>query len=243
MQANAARNRALLIGTVWSLAAAVALAWFKSALSEPIYLWTLGVVACGWAGIVLYASAAAQRAQSATIAGAWDEVRTMLDRLAQSSRAQLQQACGELARADALLEHAIAQLMAVFDRLNDQACRQQNELALAAAKVQGTPAAERLRAEAGRVASDVNAAVMALQFRDVVGQKLGHVRRELEALERLMQRIGVASGAQSEPAAARGPGQADLAARVQSLLRELEEARAVSPVQQQLMHAGEIDLF
>lgn len=55
MQPNGARNRALLIGTGWTLAAAVALALFKSSPSEPIYLWTLGVVAFGWAGELMRA--------------------------------------------------------------------------------------------------------------------------------------------------------------------------------------------
>lgn len=244
MQANGARKRALLIGTGWTLAAAVALAFFKSSPSGPIYLWTLGVVALGCTGVLLHALAAERRAASAALAAAGCETRAVVASLAQAMGVEMRRACGELARVDELLAHAIEQLMAAFDSVSDQAHRHQSELALAAA-ARGTPAAHGLRAAAERVASDVNGAVTALQFRDVVGQKLGHVRRELEALEQVMQRIRELSAAQSKPAAAPGRAHApaELAARVQGLLRELERAKAASPAQQELMRAGEVDLF
>ena len=241
MQPNCARNQALLIGTGLTLAAAVALAGFKSAASEPIYLWTLGVVAFGWAWVVLRAFAAEQRAASAALAAAGGETRAVLDHLARAMGVEMQRACGELARVDDLLAHAIEQLMAAFNSVGEQARRHQSELELEAQGAQGTAAAQRLRAAAERVANDMNGAVTALQFRDVVGQKLGHVRRELETLEQVMQRVRDASCAHTEPEAA--GGRAGLAARVQDLLRELEQAKAASPAQQALMHAGEVDLF
>jgi hypothetical protein len=77
---------------------------------------------------------------------------------------------------------------------------------------------------------DVNGAVIAMQFRDVVGQKLGHVRGELDTVDRLMRRIGES-------------GQENFAARVQELLHELEHKKASNPAQQQLMHAGDVTLF
>ena len=77
---------------------------------------------------------------------------------------------------------------------------------------------------------DVNGAVIAMQFRDVVGQKLGHVRGELDALDQLMRRIGES-------------GQENFAARVQELLHEMGHKKASNPAQQQLMHAGEVTLF
>lgn len=245
MQPNRARNRALLMGTGWTLAAAVALAFFKSARSEPIYLWSLGVVALGWTGVLLHALAAGQRAASASLAVAGGETRAVIDGLAQALGMEMQRACGELRRVDELLAHAIAQLMTAFNSVSEQARRHQSELARAAAGAQGTPAEERLRAAAERVASDVNGAVTALQFRDVVGQKLGHVRRELEALEQVMRRIRELSSAPpgAAPGPLRGPEQADLAARVRGLLQELEQTKAASPAQQALMHAGEVDLF
>lgn len=77
---------------------------------------------------------------------------------------------------------------------------------------------------------DVNGAVIAMQFRDVVGQKLGHVRGELDTLDQLMQRICESR-------------QENFAARVQELLHEMEQKKASNPAQQQLMHAGEVTLF
>ena len=77
---------------------------------------------------------------------------------------------------------------------------------------------------------DVNGAVIAMQFRDVVGQKLGHVRGELDTLDQLMRRIGES-------------GQENFAARVQELLHEMGHKKASNPAQQQLMHAGEVTLF
>lgn len=247
MQPNRARNRALLIGTGWTLAAAVALALFKSSPTEPIYLWSLGVVAFGWTGVLLHALPAEQRAADATLAALGCDTRAMIDGLAQAVGIRMQRAGSELLRVDELLEHAIEQLMTAFNGVSEQARCQQSDLALATARAKGAAAAERLRAAAERVAMDVNGAVTALQFRDVVGQKLGHVRRELEALEQVMRRIREASGAPFAPAAALGrapePEPAHLAVLVWGLLRELEQAKAASPAQQELMHAGEVDLF
>lgn len=246
VQPNGARNRALLIGTGWTLAAALALAGFKSAASEPIYLWSLGLVALGWAGVLLHALAAERRVASASLAASGCETRAVLDGLAQAMGMEMQRACSELVRVDDLLAHAIEQLMAAFSSASEQVRSHQSELALAAAGARG-PDAEQLRATAERFANEVNGAVTALQFRDVVGQKLGHVRRELEALQQVMHRVREASSAPSgpepAPGRARAPGHADLAARVLDLLRELEQAKAASPVQQELMHAGDVELF
>lgn len=248
MQLNGAQKRALLIGAAWTLAAAmVSVLLFKSLLFEPIYLWTLGVVALGWAGILLHALAAGRRAAGISAVAACGEFRAVIDGLAQVMSAEMRRACKELMRVDELLAHAIEQLMSAFNSVSDQASSHQSELAQAAAAAQGTPAAERLRLAAERVAKDVNGAVTALQFRDVVGQKLGHVRRELEALEQVMDRIRAVSAAQPEqastPERSCEPGQTLLAARIQGLLLELEHAKATSPAQQELMHAGEVDLF
>ncbi len=247
VQPNAARNRALLMGTGWTLAAGAAFALFKSSPSEPICLWSLGLVASGWAGVLLHALATEQRAAGASLATAGCETRVVIDGLAQAMGMEMRRACGELVRVDELLAHAIEQLMAAFGSVSEQARRRRSELESEADGAQGTPDAEQLRAAAERVASEVNGAITALQFRDVVGQKLGHVRRELEALEKVMQQVREASRAQSGPepvpGRARAQGRADLAARVWGLLRELEQAKAASPAQQELMHAGEVDLF
>jgi hypothetical protein len=238
---NHAFERALLTGTGWTLAVLCALALFKSSASAPIYLWALGIVALGWAGILRHALAEQGRAASAAVAGACSEHGAALDDMAQAMAAQMRWAGSELLRVDDLLAHAIEQLMAAFNSVNDGVSRYQRELAQAAAASPGAAAAEVLRQVAERVARDVDDAVMALQFRDVVGQKLGHVRRELEALERLMQRIREVFAAQPGPVPAGGGAQ--LATMVRSLLQELEQMKAASPVQQKLMHAGEVELF
>lgn len=245
MQRNGARRRALLAGGGWTAAAVAALAWFKSAPAEPITLWTMGVVALGWAGILLYALAAERRAAGITIAAAGCDSRGVIDGLAQAMGAEMQRACRELVQVDELLAHAIERLMAAFDSVSEQGHRHQSELALAAAGAQRTPEAERWRAAAEHAASNISKAVTALQFRDVVGQKLGYVRRELEALEQLMQRVRELSAAQAEAAmvGGRARAQAQFAARVKALLLELEQVKAANPAQQALMHAGEVDLF
>jgi len=238
---NGARKQALLIGTGWTLAVLAALALFKSFPTTPIYLWALGIVALGWAGILRHTVAAEGCAASAAVAAACAEHGAALDGLAQAMGAQMRRAGSELLRVDELLAHAIEQLMAAFNGVNDELSRYQRELAPAGAAAPGADAAERLRRVAEQVARDMNGAVMALQFRDVVGQKLGHVRRELEALERLMQRVRDNSAAQ--PYLAPATGRAQLATTVQCLLQELEQMKAASPAQQELMHAGEVELF
>ena len=246
MQTNSARNKALLFGTGWTLAMAAAPAFLKSSGFEPIYLMTLGAMALGWAGALLYALATSERAANEAIAAAAREDRTVVGDLAKVVGIEMQRARIELVRVDDLLAHAIAQLMSAFNSVSNEARRHQEELVNAATAAQGTEAAESLRAAAERVASDVNGAVTALQFRDVVGQKLGHVRQELDALERVMQQIRDVSDSQTQPQAALGrapPESGALGARVQGLLRNLEQGKATSPVQQELMHAGDVELF
>lgn len=239
MQTNAARNRAFLAGAVWTLAIIAAHVWFKSAAFEPISLMSMGAVGLGWAWLLLQAVKAERRTAQKLIAGLGNENLVVIDELADVISMEMQRAHIELGRVDDLLAHAIEQLMSAFNSVGEQARSHQDELARMASEARGGPGAEELRAAAEQVAKDVNGAVMALQFRDVVGQKLGHVRRELEALEQVMRQIRMVSGGN----AAAPPKQADLAALVQGLLREMKQTRATSPVQQELMHAGEIDLF
>jgi len=247
MQLSSLRNRALMIGAGWTLAAPAALAWFNLGAAEPIYPWSLGVVALVWAVILQQAVALAERAANAALARAASETRSVIDGVARAMANEISGACGELTRVDELLAHAIEQLMTAFNSVSDQVYVHQRELERQASVAAGTPAAERLRAAAERVASDVNGVVTALQFRDVVGQKLGHVRRELEALAQMMKKLRELSSAQAGLAAALDwqlvSGATDLGAEVRGLLRELEQPRAASPARQELMHAGEVELF
>ena len=245
VQLSGLRNRALLIGAAWTLAAPAALAWFNLGAAAPIYPWSLGVVALGWAVILRRTLARAERAVNVELALAASETCSVIDGVARAMGSEIQGACSELMRVDELLAHAIEQLMTAFNSVSDEVYAHQRELARQAAIAQGTLAADRLRAAAERVASDVHGVVTALQFRDVVGQKLGHVRRELEALAQMLQRIRDLSAVQSRPAAvpARPQVAADLGAGVRGLLRELEQPRSASPARQELMHAGEVELF
>ena len=234
MQANGVRNDALILGTAWTLVLAAPLFWFKSSSTWPISVLSLAAAGLGWAAILAYALRRERRAMEAGLAAADGASRAAIDGMAQVMIEQMQGACTELQRVDELLGHAIEQLMAAFNSVSEQARAHQSELAQAAAAAQGTPGAERLRAAAERVASDVDGAVTALQFRDVVGQKLGHVRSELVALEQAMHRIREVSAQCA---------QADLAPSVGGLLRQLRQTKAASPVRQELMHAGEVELF
>jgi hypothetical protein len=132
-----------------------------------------------------------------------------LDSMARVSIEQMNEACQELDGIDELLGHAIEQLMAAFRRIGERAADE-------------------------AIAQAVREAVTALQFRDLVGQKLGHMRAELAALGATLQAI------RALPAQ---PGQEDLAARVEVLLRGLRETRSASPARQELMHAGEAEMF
>jgi len=86
----------------------------------------------------------------------------------------------------------------------------------------------------------VNAAVTNLQFQDLVTQLLGHVRKRVDG-------SGLAAGALGEMALVLARGNAVAAAELAPVLstrsRELDEATARGPVQQQTMQSGEINLF
>ncbi len=228
MQANAVRNLAIVAGAGWTLAAALALTGFKSLLPEPIYPSALVVAALACAAAWMLALAAGRRAAYAAQAGAYAEVRSLVDGVAQATAERIETACEELAAVDDLLAHAIEQLATAFDVMTRhlEACAPASEQAVIGA---------------------VRDAVTALQFRDVAGQKLEHVRKELEALEAAMQRMRDLDGSYAELAPGRAPVYAgalgQFAAGVHELLRELEQAKGASPARQALMHAGDVELF
>lgn len=234
MQANRIRKDVLVLGTAWTMVLAAMHFLFKSSPVWPISVLSLAAAGLGWVVLLAWALRRERRARDADLATADGASRAAVDGMAQAMIGQMQGACAELQRVDELLGHAIEQLMAAFNSVSEQARAHQSELAQAAAAAQGMPGAERLRAAAERVANDMDGAVTALQFRDVVGQKLGHVRSELVALEQTMHRIRDVSAQCA---------QAELAREVEGLLRQLQQARAASPVRQELMHAGEVELF
>ena len=252
MESDRVRNWALALGAAWTVAIAAVLAWLKFPDAWPIpIVWLsvpssgmsalVGVALCtlGWALLLVHALGKEQRDafERWTLAAA--ATREVIDNMAEVTGEQMSGARAEMLRADQLLGDAIDRLVEVFEKLTAQA-RAQSDLA------QATPAAAELRAAAERVASDVNSAVMALQFRDMVGQKLGHVREKLVAAEEAMYEIRLASSQAAEAAAAGmkdAPSPAELAAKVRGRLNKLQQAEATTPVRQQLMHAGDVELF
>jgi len=238
MSANRRRNDAIFWGLAWTLASSMPVFWLKTSMGGPLSLGVLiglpAVSAIGWGAILAHALRREERAMEAALAAAGGASSTAIDGMAQVMTEQMQCACKELQRVDDLLGHAIGQLLAAFTSVSEQARAHENELAQAAVAAQGTAGGDRLRAAAQRVAGEVNGAVTALQFRDVVGQKLAHVRSELVALDQAMQAIRDASAQCAR---------AELAPRVKGLLQQWQQARAAGPVRQELMHAGEIELF
>jgi hypothetical protein len=249
VESDGVRNEALLQGAAWTAAIAAVLAFLKFPGTGPIpivslsVLWTVVlaavVTAFGWWLILVRALVKERRAALDRLSTAAAATRDVIDSIAEVTGGQMSGARAEMLRADQLLGDAIDRLVEVFEKVTAQA-RAQSDLA------QATPAAAELRAAAERVASDVNSAVMALQFRDMVGQKLGHVREKLVAAEEAMYEIRLASAQAAEAEAAGlpgAPGPAQLAAQVRERLQKLQQAEATTPVRQQAMHAGEVELF
>jgi len=239
VEADRIRNKALALGVAWTAALAALLAYLKFLDLMPIPTVSLSAAALGWALLLVNALGKIQRAGIDRLTLAAAATRDVIDSMAEVTGEQMSGARAEMLRADQLLGDAIDRLVLVFEKVTAQA-RAQCDLA------QSSPAAAELRMAAERVASDVNSAVMALQFRDMVGQKLGHVREKLVAAEEAMYEIRLASAQAAEAAAAGAadaPGPAELAAKVRERLQHLQAAYANTPVRQQMMHAGDVELF
>jgi hypothetical protein len=242
VEAERIRNKALAQGAAWTVIVAALLAYLKFLDLAPIPTLSLSAVALGWALLLVIALGKLQRAGTDCLTLAAAATRDVIDSMAQVTGEQMSGARAEMLRADQLLGDAIDRLVLVFEKVTAQA-RAQCELAQAQA---ATAAADELRLAAERVANDVNSAVMALQFRDMVGQKLGHVREKLVAAEEAMYEIRLASAQAAEAAAAGAtdaPGPTELAAKVRDRLQHLQAAYANTPVRQQMMHAGDVELF
>lgn len=242
MEAERIRNKTLAQGAAWTAAIAALLAYLKFLDLAPIPTVSLSVVALGWALLLVNALGQLQHAGNDGLTRAAAATRDVIDSMAEVTGEQMSGARAEMLRADQLLGDAIDRLVLVFEKVTAQA-RAQCELARAQAT---TAAGAELRLAAERVANDVNSAVMALQFRDMVGQKLGHVREKLVAAEEAMYEIRLASAQAAEAAAAGLPEALEptvLAAQVRARLQKLQQAEATTPVRQQAMNAGEVELF
>ena len=91
---------------------------------------------------------------------------------------------------------------------------------------------------------EVNRAVTALQFQDLVSQLIAHVDRRADGLSQLMDELAQLSGGIRQAAA--GGGAAGLLRAVGAVRQQLvvlDEKTGVTPVRQQEVSHGEIDLF
>ena len=150
----------------------------------------------------------------------------------------------ELEGADELLLDAIGRLVAAFGNIA-ALVREQSGLAIEAwgagpADAGNAGSLSRLRAIAEQVDVEVNEAVTALQFQDLVGQKLGHVRERLQVLDEMLERITQLVH-EDEGAGADSP--ARRLDRIGEVLQEHRDAKPASPVRQELMSAGAVELF
>ena len=166
----------------------------------------------------------ARRAQKDRIAAALVPMPDTIDVMAVKLGEQMQSARGELSKADQLLGDAIEQLVDAFDHAVRRASPAGPECAT----------------------FDTDAAVTALQFRDMVGQKLGHVRDKLVLAEEVLYEIRIILSEEARPISA-DPARASplgtMETRIRALLDTLQQVGTSTPVNQQRIQAGDIELF
>lgn len=97
---------------------------------------------------------------------------------------------------------------------------------------------EQLSQHSSAMDDEVNRAVMAMQFQDMVSQLVGHVLQRVDALEALAKSIGELAAAQALPGARERAGQA-ISARVDAL----PAIKDVHTVNQARIAVGDIELF
>lgn len=101
-----------------------------------------------------------------------------------------------------------------------------------------------LGAHAREMDQEVNRAVTALQFQDLVSQLIAHVDRRVDALSQLMDELARLSGGIRQAGAGGGTeGLLRSVSAVREQLVVLDEKTGASPVRQQEVSHGEIDLF
>lgn len=154
---------------------------------------------------------------------------------------------GELSQADRLVGDAVGDLVAGFKHIS-KLTRSQQEISLAivqtAALANGGdmgPLLERQRVIAGQLEQEVDAAVTALQFGDLVAQLLAHTKIRVDAIGTALQRIDLLDA---------GPGGDELSGKplrfhagVSRAVMVANAASRAKPVVQQGMQRGDIELF
>ena len=154
---------------------------------------------------------------------------------------------GELSQADRLVGDAVGDLVAGFKHIS-KLTRSQQEISLAivqtAALANGEDMGsllERQRVIAGQLEQEVDAAVTALQFGDLVAQLLAHTRIRVDAIGTALQRIDLLDA---------GPEGDELSGKplrfhagVSRAVMVANAASRAKPVVQQGMQRGDIELF
>ncbi len=169
-----------------------------------------------------------------------DEVRKLSGRTGQFSQ-QIRTHTNSVREATALAEKSIHDLASQDMNL---ALQSKHRVEQMMAKVQsfneemviGTQNLAQLTAALER---DINTTVTGLQFQDMVSQLLGHVHKRIVGLDGAMSEYGSVS----RQIASGGGGALALGGPLQSRLQALRESTAHSPVQQQSMQSGGVDLF
>lgn len=154
---------------------------------------------------------------------------------------------GELSQADRLVGDAVGDLVAGFRHISSLT-RSQQEISLAIAQTAALANGgnmgsllERQRVIAGQIEQEVDAAVTALQFGDLVAQLLAHTRIRVDAIGTALQRIDMLDA---------GPEGGELSGKplrfhagVSRAVLVANAASRAKPVVQQGMQQGDIELF
>lgn len=154
---------------------------------------------------------------------------------------------GELSQADRLVGDAVGDLVAGFKHIS-KLTRSQQETSLAIMEAAAFAndesmgqLLERQRGIAGQIEQEVDAAVTALQFGDLVAQLLAHTRTRVDAIASALQRIDLLDA---------GPEGDEISGKPlrfhEGVSRAVMVANAASrakPVVQQGMQHGDIELF
>lgn len=169
-----------------------------------------------------------------------DEVRKLSGRTGQFSQ-QIRTHTNSVREATALAEKSIHDLASQDMNL---ALQSKHRVEQMMAKVQGfneemVIGTQNLAQLTAALERDINTTVTSLQFQDMVSQLLGHVHKRIVGLDGAMSEYGSVS----RQIASGGGGAPALGGPLHSRLQALRESTAHSPVQQQSMQSGAVDLF
>jgi hypothetical protein len=154
---------------------------------------------------------------------------------------------GELSQADRLVGDAVGDLVASFRHIS-ALTRSQQEVSLAivgmAAPAEGGPMGpllERQTLIAGQIEQELDAAVISLQFGDLVAQLLAHTKVRVDAIGTALQRIDTLDAGQDGGVLSRKSRW--MHDRVSRAVLAANAAGRGKPVVQHGMQTGEVELF